>query len=225
MTPPIWSLGKQALRCTRGSGTRPWATCSTGRCCARPLPPTSSKDWVLSLVSRLSSSVIFLFAKIQNLQMLPQIPALVPRFEQALPGRPEGGGPDSLPGCGEAGRAYGDTTFCWSEAGLPMALLGSGSGHLGAAVAARAQFPWLRLPSAQGRGPRGRGSRGLVPLLPPLQPACPHSSAPRTLSWLVFRASHPGPHEACHPSVTTLCDLPQGQGWWASGKERQPLAL
>ncbi|XP_034519367.1 inositol polyphosphate-5-phosphatase A isoform X8 [Ailuropoda melanoleuca] len=29
MTLPIWSLGKQALRCTRGSGTRPWATCLT----------------------------------------------------------------------------------------------------------------------------------------------------------------------------------------------------
>lgn len=36
MTRPTWSPGRPAPRCTRGSGTRPWATCSTGRCRAPP---------------------------------------------------------------------------------------------------------------------------------------------------------------------------------------------
>lgn len=35
MTLPTWSRGRRAPPCTRGSDTRPWATCLTGRCASQ----------------------------------------------------------------------------------------------------------------------------------------------------------------------------------------------
>lgn len=113
MTLPIWSPGRRAPRCTRGSGTRPWATCSTGRC-PPPLLPAASTLGCCPTSQPQSQGLCRLG------QTDPKAGAASRRARQAC--RDGHWSTQAL--------AQGTGTlrmFCRPQAGLSMALLGSGS--------------------------------------------------------------------------------------------------
>lgn len=126
----------------------------------------------------------FLFARVRNLQMLPQIPAPVLRLEQARPDRPGGGGglpPSVLGKRGRRTEVSGAPTlwprargrccvFCWLQADLPMVPRGSGSRVYGPGGLA-AHCPGSRRPVSVPSTPRAPA--GLDPTWPAAR-ACPH---------------------------------------------------